>query len=384
MKNLFVKARNSSGSFLYRYVLKPVLFSIDPEKVHNTFAFTGRVLGSNFVSRGLVRFGFGYKNKILRQRILGIEFSNPVGLAAGYDKDARCIGAMGSVGFGFVEVGSITARPCAGNDGVRLWRLKKSKGLLVNYGLNNEGADVISKRLRGKRFSVPFGVNIAMTNSKNSCSLKGGISDYVYSYKKFAKIGDYFTVNISCPNSFGGENFAKAERLDKLLFELFKVSKVKPVFIKLGADLFLSELDEIIGVCDKYPIDGFVISNLTKNKRSRFILDKDVADLGGVSGVPVRELSTKIIRYVYSKTKGRYVIIGCGGIFSAKDAYEKIRAGASLVQLFTGMIYQGPWTISELNRGLVELLRKDGFSSVSQAVGVDVYNKRRVKFRYRL
>lgn len=367
--------RNVIIGFLYKTILKPIFFKIDPERVHDMFISFGQILGSNFITRGLTSFAFKYSNRKLEQQILGIKFKNPIGLAAGFDKDARIIKTMGPTGFGYTEIGSITGEPCAGNPKPRLWRLEKSKGLIVYYGLKNEGAEKIAKKLKNKKFNIPVGISIAKTNCKETATTEAGIKDYAKAYKTLNDLGDYFTINISCPNAYGGLPFTDKDKLEVLLAELEKTPTEKPVFLKLAPDLTHKEIDELIEVADNHKIDGFICTNLTKDRENEYIKehlkDADPVSHGGISGKPIKDLSTKIIKYVYKKTNGKYVIIGCGGIFTAKDAYEKIKAGASLLQMITGMIFEGPQAISEINLGLVKLLTKDGYDNISEAVGKD-------------
>jgi dihydroorotate dehydrogenase len=200
-----------------------------------------------------------------------------------------------------------------------------------------------------------------------------GIADYVKGYKAFQVIGDYYTINISCPNAYGGQPFTDAKRLDLLLTELDKYYvEGKPVFLKFSPDLSHHEVDQLLEVCEKHQVDGFICSNLTKVRDYQKITDRKVPEVGGISGKLVQGLADDLIEYVYKKTKGKKVIIGVGGVFSAVDAYHKIKHGASLVQLVTGMIFEGPQLISSINQGLVRLLKKDGYKSVAEAVGADV------------
>jgi dihydroorotate dehydrogenase len=355
----------------YVQVLKPVLFLFDPERVHNWFLSIGAVLGSNPVFRWKMAVFFRYRNSSLEQTVAGIHFPNPVGLAGGFDKDGRITGILPFVGFGFMEVGSVTARPCAGNPGKHLWRLPKSKGIVVYYGLKNHGAEAVAARLKGKRFAIPLGINIARTNDAESVPEDAGIADYVATLSAFKGVGEYVTINVSCPNSFGGETFMNPERLERLLAAIDAANVDRPVFLKLGADLALETVDAIIGVADRHRVAGFVLTNLTKRFAGASVVQSELAPemKGGISGKPVEALTNALISHVYAMTRGKYVIIGCGGVFSAEDAYEKIRRGASLVQLITGMIFEGPQLIGEINRGLARLLQRDGFKNISEAVG---------------
>lgn len=333
---------------------------MDPEFIHDAFTIIGRFLGSNFFTRAINHVMFDYSDKSLNQTILGIHFKNPIGLAAGFDKNGVMTKIMPCVGFGFEEIGSITGEPCEGNPKPRLWRHKELKSLRVYYGLKNDGAEKIANRLNHKKFKIPIGISVAKTNCELTVDTEKGIMDYAKAFKAFAKIGAYFTVNLSCPNAFGGQPFTDAVRLDSLLRKLDRITTRKPVFLKLSPDLSEQELNIIIGVAKKHKVNGFICTNLTK---------KHMYGNGGLSGKAVEDLSTKQIAYVYQKTKGKYIIIGCGGIFTAEDAYKKIRAGASLLQLITGMIYEGPQAISSINLGLATLLKKDGFKNISEAVG---------------
>ena len=371
MNELLIFIRNKKIKILYKYFLRQIYFMKDPEKVHDNIINFGNSLGSNRILRRLVRLAFNYENNMLHQKILGINFKNPVGLAAGFDKNGYLTKIIPTVGFGFMEIGSITGEKCEGNKKPRLWRLKKSKALVVNYGLVNNGCDEIHSRLSKEKFEIPIGINIAKTNSMHCISTEDGIKDYMKSLKKFQNLGNYFTINISCPNAFGGQPFNEKSKLDLLLNEIDKIETKKPIFLKISGDLSFKEIDDIVSVSNKHKVNGFILINLTKKRDNKKILDKDIPEKGGISGKVEEDLSNKIIEYVYKKTKGRYVIIGVGGIFSAEDAYIKIKLGASLVQLITGMVYEGPQLISEINYGLVKLLKKDGFKNISEAVGVD-------------
>jgi len=312
---------------------------------------------------------FSYSNKNLGQNILNIKFKNPIGLAGGFDKNGDLTQILPSVGFGFMEIGSITGEPCEGNPKPRLWRLKKSKGLLVWYGLKNDGSKVLSKKLKNKHFSIPLGTNIAKTNSKKTVSTKNGVNDYAEAFEKFRNIGSYFTVNISCPNAYGGQPFTDAKSLDMLLTKLDKIPTKKPVFVKFSPDLNKRTIDDLIRVCQHHRVHGFICTNLTKNRKNEKILESIQSANGGMSGKVVEDLSNQMISYLYKKTKGKFIIIGLGGVFNAEDAYKKIKMGASLVQLITGMIFEGPQIISEINQGLVKLLKKDGYTNISEAIG---------------
>lgn len=371
MKNALIGLRNGLAYSVYQVVLKPIFFRFDPENIHDRMLHVGKRLSRYAFTRALTRVGFGYSNPMLEQTLLGIDFKNPIGLAAGFDKNAELTEIMPSVGFGFEEVGSITGEACLGNEKPRLWRLKKSRGLLVNYGLKNDGSQAIAARLKNKHFTFPLGTSIAKTNSPATCELDVGIADYVKAFTEFTTIGAYYTINISCPNAFGGQPFTDPARLDALLSSLDRIPTGKPIFIKFSPDITRDNIDQIIQVVEQHRVHGLICTNLTKKRDNPKITDENVPPLGGMSGKIVEDMANDMIKYLYAKVKNKYVIIGCGGVFSAEDAYRKIRLGASLVQLITGMIYQGPQVISEINRGLVQLLKRDGFTNISQAIGRD-------------
>jgi dihydroorotate dehydrogenase len=363
---------------MYKYLLKPILFSFDPERVHDFFVGLGRMLGSWSPTRRLVGLFCQYKNPALQVRVAGIDFENPIGLAAGFDKDVQLTKIMPSVGFGFMEVGAVTRHPYAGNEGRRLLRLPEDKSLIVYYGLKSVGADAISKKLQHLKFSIPVGINIAKTNRAD---IKGGksLEDYAETYRMLGHYFAYVTINVSCPNAQDGCMFQEPHLLDGLLNALAKEEKSAPVFLKISNHLSEQEIDDILNVVEKYPfIDGFVVGNLSKRRDTlKLKSSKERLALlpsGGISGEPVREISTALIRHIYRKTRGKYAIIGLGGVFTAEDAYEKIKAGASLVQIITGLIYGGPLTVKKINRGLVELLKRDGYSNISEAIGQEPFS----------
>ncbi len=376
IQNSIVASRNFVIHTVYARILKPIFFKFDPEYIHDHMVKTGKALGSNALTRGITRQVFGYSNPRLQQTVLGMKFKNPLGLAAGFDKNAELTDVLGSVGFGFIEVGSITGYACPGNPKPRLWRLPASRGLLVYYGLKNDGCEAISGRLSKKQTGVTrdviLGTSVAMTNCAENDDLATAIQDYVKAFTAFVNIGDYFTLNISCPNTQGGQPFVKPEALGRLLTAIDSVYTTKPIFIKISADMSLTEVDDLINVVRRHRVHGIICVNLTKKRDNPKILDSNISEKGGISGKPVQEHSDALIAHIYKREGARFVLIGVGGVFSAEDAYRKIRLGASLVQMITGMIFEGPQVISEINRRLVKLLQKDGFSNIKEAVGADL------------
>lgn len=362
---------------LYRNIAKPYLFYRDPEDVHDSMLLLGERLGKIKIGRKIVSGILKYEHPMLRQTIAGINFSNPIGLAGGFDKNGHLTQILPAVGFGFEEIGSITLEAAPGNQKPRLYRLPKSRGIVVNYGLANDGVDVILARLKDHMFGIPVGINIAKTNSPKTADKNAGVADYVGCFEKVISsgIGSYITINVSCPNAYGGESFTNPQDLKLLLIALRPASQPKPVFVKLPADISTNELDELLTVCKRYGINGIIISNLTKDRTSPAIDQEEMRGAilkGGISGKPTFERSNTLIRHAYGIYGKDFIIVGCGGVFSAQDAYTKIRLGASLVQLITGMIFMGPQLIGEINHGLVRLLKRDGFNSISEAIGKDV------------
>ena len=375
-----IKIRNTVNGFLYQNILKRIFFHFDAERVHEEMIRFGHDLGNNILTRTLISSVFSTPSfPELEQTIQGVTFKNPVGLSGGFDKNATLTDIIPAVGFGFMEIGSVTARPYEGNPGQRLWRLKKSQSLVVNYGLKSLGADAIASKLETQladhAFGIPVGVNIAKTNCAETNIQETGIADYAFTYQRFLTIGDFFTLNISCPNVAGGQPFHNAEWLENLLTELEKTPTGKPIFIKISPDLSHEEINRILEVASRHHVDGFVCTNLTKRRDLVTIIDPDVPAIGGISGKVVEALANELIAYIYThgtrKDGQKFNIIGAGGIFSAQDAYIKIRAGASLLELITGMIFQGPQLISEIQIGLIELLKRDGYAHLSEAVGAD-------------
>ncbi len=356
----------------YKKVVKPILFKIDPEKVHNgTVSLSKATAKLPIVPNALYKL-WSFQSEILEQEIDGVKYLNPIGLAGGYDKNAELTNFMPYLGMGFMEVGSITAEYCSGNIGKRLWRMPNSKSILVYYGLKNDGADAIYSRIKTKNFKIPVGINIAKTNNKDTCEDNNAIADYAYSFKKFKNNGSFYTINISCPNAYGGQPFTDKTRLNKLLTELDKLDRTKPVYIKLSPDIDYKTRQEMAKASFNHNIQGFICSNITKNRNNEMISDTVQSDNGGFSGKVVENLTNQLISDMYKLTNGSKTIIGCGGIFDAEDAYKKIKLGASLLEMITGLIFEGPQVVGKINRELVQLLKADGYKNIAEAVGSDI------------
>ena len=345
---------------LYHYILKPILFSFDPEVVHDFFTKMGVFMGKYALTRGIVRLVYGYHGPDISKTVDGIHYRTPFLLSAGFDYNGQLTDILPCIGMGGEEVGSITARCCEGNSKPRLTRLPQSESILVNKGLRNDGVDTVIARLkashaRSRGFVV--GVSIARTNDEDSVPIQAGIEDYVYSFKRLNEeySGDYYTINISCPNAFGGESFTSPELLERLLTALKAVPCTKPVYVKMPINIPWDRFEALLHILDVHGIHGVVIGNLNKDYESlTFREEAPVVYKGGLSGKPCTHLSTDLIyktREVFGK---RFTIIGVGGVMSSETAQEKFDAGADLIQLISGMIFKGPGLIKTLNRAYAE------------------------------
>ena len=361
-------------AWLYKHLAKPIFFRQDPEKVHDRMTAVGEFLGRCKISRAITSRLFRYDDSSLEQTVLGMRFSNPIGLAAGFDKNAQLMDILPSVGFGFEEIGSVTGELCEGNPKPRLWRLPESKGLVVNYGLKNDGCEAIASRLSQKNSIFRLESASRKQILRQPWTLKSESRIMKKAFRAFSSIGQYFTINVSCPNAFGGEPFTDPSRLELLLTRLDAIRTEKPIFLKLPVDFSTTELDALVAVAARHRVHGIILSNLTKNRERSEIKPEEISGItkGGISGKPTFDASNAQIEHLYKTSGSRFVIMGCGGIFSAEDAYEKIKRGATLVQLITGMIFQGPQLIGEINRGLVRLMKRDGFKNIGEAVGSGV------------
>ncbi len=339
----------------YQKILKPIFFKFNPELIHNIFVYIGEFLGKNSITRGLVGLFYGYKGRDISKTVDGLTFKTPFILSSGFDYNGRLLNILPEVSFGGVEIGSITARPCEGNKKPRLKRLPKSQSLIVNKGLRNDGVEAVIRRLKKIKQAENFvvGISLARTNDNRTCDTKEGIADYFYSFKRLNEenIGDYYALNISCPNSFGGESFADPKILPDLLQKLSSVKCDKPVYVKMPINLEWSKFRELLEVLNRFKmIRGVIIGNLNKNYSDLDFQDEAPEGYcGGLSGKPCSELSNNLIKQTKASYGRRFTIIGCGGVMSVENMKEKFKAGSDLVQLITGMIYNGPGFIKELS-----------------------------------
>jgi dihydroorotate dehydrogenase len=356
----------------YRLLFQPFLFRLDPERAHD---LTLWILQRLARAPSLLKLWQRWQPPepvALQTQVAGLRFPNPVGLAAGFDKSATAVAAFPALGFGFVEIGTVTPRPQTGNPLPRLFRLPADEAVINRLGFNNDGTTTVARRLKTSPSRIPIGVNLG----KNADTpLEQALKDYCSGLETLYDVGDYVVVNVSSPNTPGLRELQTHANLSALLSgvqacnqALARARQVqpRPLFVKIAPDLEPRALDDIVGAVQTCALDGIIATNTTLGREG---LATVTPEPGGLSGRPLRQRSTEVVRYLYRRAQGRIPIIGVGGIFSADDAYEKICAGASLVQLYTGLIYRGPGLPRRINAGLVRLLQRDGWTHVAEAVG---------------
>jgi dihydroorotate dehydrogenase len=342
---------------MYKSLIRPFLFSIDAESVHHQ-VFSALKNGSKIPGiANLLKKLFDYQSPVLEKELFGIKFKNPVGLAAGFDKDAKLIDELACLGFGFIEIGTLTPKAQPGNDKPRLFRLPKDQALINRMGFNNEGVHAAVERLKKKKSSVIIGGNIGknkVTPNENA------FDDYGYCVDALHPYVDYFVVNVSSPNTPGLRELQEKEPLQKLLLHVKQLArqkpKPKPVLLKIAPDLTPGQLDDIVQILKVTGIDGVIATNTTVSREGLTTLQEDIAQIGngGLSGKPLTARSTEVIRYLRKNLGPAFPIIGVGGIMSVADAMEKIKAGADLIQIYTGFIYEGPGFAKEINQALAK------------------------------
>ena len=372
-----IKPISKASEYFYKYVAKPVAFRLHPDKVHDNLVKTAKTLQRFALYRLLLSWAWAYKNpKVLGQKIHGVYFANPVGLSAGFDTNFELAPTLKSIGFGSMEGGSLTFHPCKGNPRPWFHRLPKTKSIVVNKGLANDGVDSILAHIatypQDTFNDFVLNISVAKTNTKDACTDEGAIADYIGSLKAIKKsdLGDIVTLNISCPNAYGGEPFTTPERLRKLLEAVDHVGLHQPIFIKMPSDKTWADFRKLLDIIVLHKISGVTIHNLMKTRDGIHAHDKISADIkGNLSGKPTQKTSNELIARTYKAYGKRLTITGVGGIFSAADAYEKIRLGATNLELITGLLFEGPQVVGQINLGLAEMLQKDGFTNISQATG---------------
>lgn len=370
-----IRFLSSLTGMTYNTVGKPLLFQIDPQIVHESALKLGRWSGRQTWLKFLTRSLFAYKHPSLEQNLLGMSLVTPIGLAAGYDYELALPEFSGSLGLGWQSVGSITLGAYSGNQPPMYGRLPKSKSLWINKGFKNPGVHEAKKRLEQQNFSVPVGMSIGATNRAYESTAEL-IQEYVQAFQIAQTIPNlsYFELNISCPNLHTKIDWSEPKLLERLLSAVDTCAIKQPIFIKMPIDVSESTLKKMLQVIRKHKIAGIILGNLTKKRTNSRIWRSElvnIPDHGGFSGLPTQAQGEKLIRCAYREVGGELIIIGCGGIFSGQDAYRKLRAGASALQMITGLIFQGPQIVGQIHSELAELLVKDGYTHISQVVGLD-------------
>ncbi len=371
-------------------LLRPLLFRLDAERAHHLICGLLRAV-AGAPALPVLRALYTYEDPILRIGCAGLEFQNPLGLAAGFDKRAELIAPMAALGFGHVEVGTVTPRAQPGNDRPRMFRLPEDRALINRLGFNSPGMVAVARRLRDERrktkderhllgrrpsslvlrpSSAVVGVNIG---KNRATPLERAVEDYAAAFVALAPLADYVAINISSPNTPGLRRLHERAALDELLGELVRLNRrlkqPRPLFLKVSPDESPAQLEQVVGATCAAGIAGFIATNTTLSRDG--LVSPLAGEAGGLSGRPLAERARQTVATIFGLTAGRMPIVGVGGVVSGAEAYARIRAGASLVQLYTAMIYHGPSLPSAIARDLARRLRRDGFSSVAQAVGAD-------------
>jgi dihydroorotate dehydrogenase len=368
---------------VYDFV-KPLLFGLPAETAHDAIHRGLRAAQGTPVEPAL-RDRFRVSDERLAVEVFGETFPNPVGVAAGFDKNGHVPAMVSSLGFGSVEVGGVTAEPQTGNSRPRMFRLREDEAIVNRMGLNNHGADVVGERLRAANGSgnraangdgnrgagvtggvdVPVGVNLAKTEH---VSTEDAPEDYRYTYEQVGDGGDFFVVNVSCPNSQGFEELQNRGPMEAILTEL-QDADASPLLVKLSPDLPEPAVEDALDLATELGLDGVIATNTTTD-RPDSLRSHNRAEEGGLSGKPIESRATEMVRFVAERVD--VPVVGVGGVFTAEDAYRKLRAGAHVVQLYTGLVYRGPTIARDINEGLLELLERDGFDSIEDAIGTDL------------
>ncbi len=342
---------------------KPYIFSLDPEVAHDLAI---KSLKFNVLPKSIFSV---HDEEMLETKLFNSKLPNPIGLAAGFDKSAEVYNSLFKLGYGFVEVGTITPKRQLGNPKPRIFRLEKDQALINRLGFNNHGSETISRRIAGNLPSGFLGINIGP--NKDTLNKE---EDYYICLSKLSSFAGYLTINISSPNTEGLRDFHDQKELEKLLVGINKIKKdkniSKPLALKISPDIKDYEISIIIELIMKYKIEGIIVSNTTDNNREKLYDDKKM-ESGGLSGKPLEKIATKLIRKFFKETRGRIQIIGVGGVDSGEAAFEKISSGADAVQLYTGMVYKGPGIVKDMKKELISILKKENLKNISEAVGIN-------------
>ena len=346
-------------------ILRPYIFSLDPEVAHD-LAITS--LKANILPKSFFNVS---GESMLETSLFNHKISNPIGLAAGFDKSAEVYNSLFKFGFGFIEIGTVTPKHQLGNPKPRIFRLEKDKALINRLGFNNHGLEAVSKRISDNHPDGFLGMNIGPNKET-----KNKEEDYYICLSKLPKHAGYITINISSPNTEGLRNFHDQDEMKKLLIGLNKIKSEKkidqPIAIKLSPDINDNEISGIVELVRSQNIQGIIVSNTTDSNREN-LLDNKKNETGGLSGQPLKDISTQLIKKFYKETKGEVKIIGVGGVDSGKSAFEKIVAGADAVQLYTGMVYKGPGIVKEIKKELISILKKENLKNIGEAVGINAW-----------
>ncbi len=341
---------------MYKVLVRPILFLVDPERIHyfvfDCLRFVSAIPGVRF----LLKFFYTFEDPRLQRTILGLNFRNPVGLAAGFDKNALCVDELDSLGFGFVEIGTLTPRAQPGNEKPRLFRLPADQALINRMGFNNDGVDVVAQRLKSRKSKLIVGGNIGKNKVTPN---EEAANDYAYCFNVLYPVVDYFVVNVSSPNTPGLRALQEKEPLRDLLKRVKGLSRAqvayKPILLKIAPDLTNEQLNDVVEVLRDTGTDGVIATNTTISRDQLNTSPEEIVRIGagGLSGAPLTQSSTRVIRYLREHLGPAFPIIGVGGIMTPQDALDKLNAGADLVQVYTGFVYEGPGFVKRINRKLL-------------------------------
>jgi len=351
---------------MYKTILRPAFFALDPEHAHDVMRLGARLANNRLVSNAL-RSVFQVWDARLAVHVAGLSFANPIGLAAGLDKNAELVGLCAGLGFGHLELGTVTAKPQAGNPKPRIFRLAADQALINRMGFPSGGADEVERRLIAIRRSFPalppIGINIGKSKVTE---IEHAIDDYRYSFAKLSPYADYIAVNVSSPNTPGLRQLQERERLQALLLAL-RDDNVhrRPIFVKVAPDLTWPAVEEVIECCISAGVAGIIATNTTLGRDG---LVTEIDQAGGLSGAPLRQKSLEMVRFIGARLGGKLALIGVGGVSSVEDVLSMMAAGASMVQVYTGLIYEGPGLVKTLNTGLIRFMDQHGCRSVYEAV----------------
>jgi len=344
-------------------ILRPYIFSLDPEVAHEMAI---KSLKFNILPKSIFNVD---EEEILETSLFNEKIPNPIGLAAGFDKSAEVYNSLFKLGYGFVEVGTVTPKKQLGNPKPRVFRLEKDQALINRLGFNNHGSDIVFKRISNNLPDGFLGINIGP--NKDTLNKE---EDFYLCLKKLSPCAGYVTINISSPNTDGLRDFHDQKELEKLLDGINKIKKdnnlLKPLVVKLSPDINNNKISEIVELVIKFKISGIIVSNTTEGNRE-YLNDPQKNEKGGLSGKPLKDRSTKLIKKFYNETKGKIQIIGVGGVDSGESAFEKISAGANAVQLYTGMVYKGPGIVKDIKKDLISILKKEKLKKIDDAIGIN-------------